>query len=145
MIGKTKWYLGGHINTKITASDFYNQERGTSVYNGRATNWIGEVGLMYPSDYGYAAGGEACLQTDLFSYNTNCQNNNWLFNTDFQWMITPLSSFSYYVFDAYNEGNVASNSTTSMYAGARPSVYLKSSVVITTGDGSRENPYQLFL
>ena len=145
MIGKTKWYLGGHINTKITASDFYNQERGTSVYNGRATNWIGEVGLMYPSDYGYAAGGEACLQTDLFSYNTNCQNNNWLFNTDFQWMITPLSSFSYYVFDAYNEGNVASNSTTIMYAGARPSVYLKSSVVITTGDGSRENPYQLFL
>ena len=145
MIGKTKWYLGGITTPQQTASNAFIEERGTSVYNGRATNWIGEVGLMYPSDYGYAAGGEACLQTDLFSYNTNCQNNNWLFNTDFQWMITPLSSFSYYVFDAYNEGNVASNSTTIMYAGARPSVYLKSSVVITTGDGSRENPYQLFL
>ena len=145
MIGKTKWYLGGITTPQQTASNAFIEERGTSVYNGRATNWIGEVGLMYPSDYGYAAGGEACLQTDLFSYNTNFQNNNWLFNTDFQWMITPLSSFSYYVFDAYNEGNVASNSTTIMYAGARPSVYLKSSVVITTGDGSRENPYQLFL
>ena len=57
MIGDAKWYLGGTGNfynsSNGLASHFYKNERGTTVYSGRSTNWTGKVGLMYPSDYGY--------------------------------------------------------------------------------------------
>ena len=44
----------------------YEKERGTTVYSERPTKWTGKIGLMYPSDYGYATSGgsttnrEAC-------------------------------------------------------------------------------------
>ena len=58
MIGNAKWNLGGTaIYTSKLASHWYTYERGTDVYSGRPTEWIGKVGLMYPSDYGYATSG----------------------------------------------------------------------------------------
>ena len=58
MIGDAKWYLGGSSTCNdVTSPMFYTRERGTTVYSGRRTNWTGKVGLMYPSDYGYATSG----------------------------------------------------------------------------------------
>ena len=53
------------------------------------TTWNGYVGLMYPSDYGYASSGgttanrETCLNRTLFrwqdSVSSDCYQNDWLY------------------------------------------------------------------
>ena len=156
MIGDTLWYLGGTSNyassTNGLTSHFYSYERGTTVYSGRDTSWVGKVGLMYLSDYGYATSGgsttdrNACLNKELYNWKSNdfsdCKNNDWIFNQSNQWTITPHSSYSCSVFTLINAGYV--NGSDAYYAyGVRPVVFLKSNIKIVDGDGSSSNPYIL--
>ena len=52
-IESVTWGLGGVPGN----GQLYANERGTTVYNGRPTTWIGKIGLMYPSDFAYATAG----------------------------------------------------------------------------------------
>ena len=135
---------------------FYERERGTTVYSGRPTEWEGEVGLMYPSDYGYATSGgtttdrETCLATDLLNWgytdfdSSDCYNNDWLLDNSFlQWTLTPDSSRSDSVFYVYDYGTLTISGYAYYGYGARPSVYLKSNIAISGGTGSSTDPYQL--
>ena len=111
MIDKHTWNLGSQGENNVwtngnglgLASKFYEYERSNN--NGkicssgdycndtvnRTTTWEGYVGLMTPSDYGYAVGGEArtnCLaNTNLYNYGTsNCYTDDWLYkNSTYQW------------------------------------------------------------
>ena len=58
-IAVAKYYLGGRTWQTVTnygsTEDMYKWERGMTEYdNTRATYWIGNIGLMYPSDYAYS-------------------------------------------------------------------------------------------
>ena len=68
MISEETYYLGGATSSNLrtlTASGYYNVERDSSqVYSGNPTSTTQYIGLMYPSDYGYAAG-SSCLSTAL--------------------------------------------------------------------------------
>ena len=59
-IEKAKWYLGAPqlADTKTyTPNQFYKVERSnTQGYSKGATSFVGNIGLMYPSDYGYSIG-----------------------------------------------------------------------------------------
>ena len=142
MIANVTWKLGGSSTyDDVTASMFYERERGTTVYSGRPTTWQGEIALMYPSDYGYATSGgsttnrEVCLAKELFDWDSSsysdCKNNDWLFNSTIQWTLTPLSSSSYYVFYVYYAGSVNHYHNADYSIGVRPSVYLTSNVGIS--------------
>ena len=71
---------------------FYKRERGTTVYSGRSTSWTGKVGLMYPSDYGYATSGgtttnrASCLAKEMYNWDdssvSDCKNNDWMYNSN---------------------------------------------------------------
>ena len=153
MIGEAKWYLGGSSSYKdVTTGMFYERERGTDVYSGRPTSFIGKIGLMYPSDYGYATSGgsttsrEECLAKELYNWDSSsysdCKNNDWLFNGSFQWPITPHSGYSNYVFRVRSSGSVSYHYANRTYA-ARPVLYLDSMVEITGGTGTSSDPYTL--
>ena len=152
MIASATWKLGGSSTYDVTASMFYERERGTTVYSGRPTTWQGKIALMYPSDYGYATSGgsttnrEACLAKGLYNWNlssySDCKNNDWIFNNDYQWTLTPRSSNSFCVFGVFNAGYVSYYSADNSF-GVRPSVYLTSNVGISGGDGTMNNPYIL--
>ncbi len=135
MIESVVWNLGGPSTTKATAEAFYNAERGT-------TTWKGKIGLMYPSDYGYAVLASSCARTtNLGDYDsTSCAGNNWLKTGSIQWTLTPDSSNSDDVFVVDSVGflisYIASNGD-----GVRPSIYLKSNIAISGGDGSIDFPY----
>ena len=155
MIETVTWKLGGSSsNNNVTASMFYERERGTTVYSGRPTTWQGEIALMYPSDYGYATSGgsttnrEACLAKKLYNWDSSsysdCKNNDWLLDSSTtQWTLTPESSYSYYVFFVFHAGYVSSFGSANDSFGVRPSVYLTSNVGISGGDGTMNNPYIL--
>ena len=142
MIESVVWNLGGTSSTSATADTFYTAERGTTVYSGRPTIWTGKVGLMYPSDYGYAVLASSCARTtNLGDYDsTACAGNNWLKTGSYQWTITPSSSLSASVFYV-NVIGILDSRTSVGGSGARPSIYLKSSIVVLGGDGSRDFPY----
>ena len=152
MIETVTWKLGGSSTyNDVTASMFYERERGTTVYSGRPTTWQGKIALMYPSDYGYATSGgattnrEACLAEELWNWDSysNCTNNDWLLDSSTtQWTLTPNASNSNRVFLVSSSGFVRNGTPTSSF-GVRPSVYLTSNVSISGGDGTMNNPYIL--
>ena len=135
----------------------YEKERSKSVNsNGFPSEWTKEndeiyhkgIGLMHPSDYGYAVGGSVrkiCLASTLSSYDANnCYKNNWLY--DPQWFLLPSSSDQFSdnsaAFYLYAEGGVL-QSETSNIKGVLPVAYLLPSIIIYEGDGSFENPFRL--
>ncbi len=152
------WNLGGtadyHSSSNGLASHWYGYERGTTVYGGRPTTWTGKIGLMYPSDYGYATAGgattnrAACLAKELYNWDgsgvSDCKNNDYLYKSSYyQWTLAPYSSYSYSVFRVGAGGYVdrdGANDTN----GVRPVAFLKSNISITdVGLGTAESPYQL--
>ncbi|MDD2208716.1 MAG: hypothetical protein PHG03_03075 [Bacilli bacterium] len=147
LIEEVTWKLGGYADYKTTTSSLaYNAERGTTVYGGTDTTWTGYIGLMYPSDYGYAVlNNTSCSRdtTTLYDYdNYGCYNQNWLYLGSDEWTITPLSSSSSNVWDVSYSGYVGDSYASDGFGG-RPSLYLKSNTTIISGDGSLDNPYVL--
>ena len=154
MISDAVWNLGGSSTyDDVTASMFYEGERGTTVYSGHAETWTGKIGLMYASDYGYATSGgsttnrETCLNTVLFNWNTSseCYNNDWLYKSGtYQWTLTPYVSYSTYVFYVYSSGYLG-NQHPYFTCGVSPALYLNSNVKISGGEGTESNPFNLSL
>ena len=154
MINDAKWYLGGSSSyNDVTTGMFYERERGTDVYSDNPTSFIGEVGLMYPSDYGYATSGgsttnrEECLAKELYNWDSSsysdCKNNDWLFNGSTQWTMAPFSGDSYRVFAVNAAGRVGYDSGAYGTYAVRPVLALESTVEITGGTGTENNPYTL--
>ena len=170
MLGNAVWNTGSNGRSysfnNIKTAKFYELERSTNTgkicTNGtyctdtvsRTTTWTGKVGLMYPSDYGYATSGGSttdratCLNTNLYSWDgssvSDCKNNDWLYtSSSTQWTLSPGAyvSIAYYVFYVYS-GNVDDNYA---FAGraVRPVGYLLSNVGVQSGDGSASNPFIL--
>ena len=154
MIGDAKWYLGGSSTyNDVTPPMFYTRERGTTVYSGHSTSWIGKVGLMYPSDYGYATSGgsstnrNSCLAKELYNWDSSgysdCKNNDWMYNGNiWQWTMSPRADYSYYVFRVNYTGFVNYTIAGNTFAG-RPVVYLKSTIKVISGSGTTSSPYIL--
>ena len=150
------WKLAGtNAYDSTNTIQFYTYERGTTVYTGRPTEWQGKVGLIYPSDYGYATSGgntsnrTSCLNEVLYNWDSNsysdCKNNDWLYNSStIQWTLTSYSSDSVNIFGNVSNGIVYYYNANDQYA-VRPSVYLLSETTILSGEGTSENPYTIGL
>ena len=151
MIAETTYYLGGWNNVSVYPNQIYEYERGTTVYTGRPTTpWTGKIALAYPSDYGYAADLNQCVNKQLNKYNdSTCTSNNWMKaiitnnGSNYGWLLTPGSSASYSVWYVYSSGYVYSNGNASIANGAVPVLSLSSELGIGSGDGSSSNPYKL--
>ena len=150
------WNLGGSSTyDDVTASMFYERERGTNVYEGHLTTWTGKIGLMYPSDYGYATSGGSttdratCLAKELYNWDgsgvSDCKNNDYLYKSSYnQWTLAPNSSDSRCAFFVGSEGFVTGSNFVMATYGVRPAAYLKSDILLSgVGDGSSTSPYQL--
>ncbi len=173
-IAKVRWNTGtiGEVydDNKITAKYMYDGER--STHNGkehcvgtggtyctdtvdRTTTWDGYIGLVYPSDYGYAVGKMVqshCLNISMHNWNNeNCSSNNWLKQSAIYWTMTPVPfqsvSDNAFTIDAF--GSV--NGTFTVYGAisVHPVAYLKSTLKIAPNPhqekeyGSKENPFIL--
>ena len=167
-IANAKWHLGGasssNYNT-LTAEGIYKEERNASaIYSGNPSSIYAKVGLMYPSDYGYATVGgtninkSECRTRDLYDWDgsiySDCRNNDWLFISqnnfvnNVEWTITPRSDTSGNVLHIRSAGNVSHQynyiDVPNFYWAARPTFYLDSSVLkIVGGTGTSDNAYRI--
>ena len=146
-ITTSRYYLGGYNNDPPLINKMYEYERGRLRYNTDSPlYWEGMVGLMYPSDYGYAAGNSCVSGTKLHDYNGGCMNKDWLYisNTD-QWLMSPNSLASGIVFSVQSSGYVSNYeySVSNYYGAVSPVFYLSSSASISEGEGTSVAPYIL--
>ena len=145
MIGNTKYYLGGYSKSTIQKDVMYQYERkinGSAYYYGSNPNsWVGKLGLMYASDYGYAASDE-CTQTLSNYKDTTCKNNNWLLKRKEEWLLPQNAGTSNYAFIVRSDGEVNSIYVKNTDV-VRPVLYLTSSVEIIGGNGTSTEPYVL--
>ena len=149
-IAKVRWNTSG-TTYGASALNSYNQERSTTSIGTpsdnvpRTNTWDGKIALIYPSDYGYASTDRACRDNMNSKTNdvSNCKNENWLFNSAYQWTLSPLSSLANIVLLVSAGGGVVNGSAGSAF-GVRPALFLKSDIVIAGGTGeSVENAYTL--
>ena len=165
----TKWHLGGASESNfetLTAEGLYEEERNTSaIYSGNPASIYAKVGLMYPSDYGYATIGgsttnkagcraQALYDWDDSSY-SDCINNDWIYNSQSiswgknrnEWLLSPHSSYSNLVALLFLSGYVGlgGGGVDDDNFAMRPTFYLDSSIlkIVGTGDGSSSNPYRI--
>ena len=151
-------YLGTNdFYTSYTSANLYDMERilnnkgmagktSSSSYSS-TTTFIGSVGLMYLSDYGYAVLASDCARTtNPYSYDgtSSCHNNNWLYqgSSDKQWLISPHTSYDIFAFGVDVSGNVYTTRTALVtnYGYFSPVMALKSDVTVS-GSGTQSDPY----
>ena len=147
MIEEVTWNLGGWNSSGIYSDQIYTYERGTTIYTGRPTSWTGKIALMYPSDYGYATDFSKCSKT-MSDYSSSddpyaCRTNDWLYNSAFQWSLTPNSSNANFAWYLHSAGIVNAGNRVYVASGVRPVLYLNSVLAIESGDGSSSTPYRL--
>ena len=166
-IVSAKWHLGGASSSNydtLTAEGIYIEERNTSaIVSGNPAIIYAKVGLMYPSDYGYATVGgittnkAGCRAQALNNWNSSsysdCKNNDWVFTSatfvnTAEWLLSPSSSNSHVATRLYTAGYVGlggGNFVHGSLCAVRPTFYLDSSIlkIVGTGDGSSSNPYRI--
>ena len=160
------WNIGAWNEAENTKfSDIYRYERGNVSYqNEQPVEWTKEndseyhngIGLMYPSDYGYAVGGNdrtLCLKKNLYinDYSDdNCKENDWLYGSinNKQWLMTSNSANREYTFILLSEGRVSNwYHNCCVAVNISPVVYIVNSAKIIedlrSNYGSIDNPFRL--
>ena len=153
-----KMYLGSSSSSPtLTVSGLYLMERGTTPgytaaesYNS-TVSFIGSVGIMYPSDYGYAALASDCERSKVIYmgyYETaECHNNNWLFqgSSQWQWLISPDDTQGCLAGVIWDSGGVSIGTEAYTVGGgaAYSPVMALSSGVIVMGSGTKADPYTI--
>ncbi len=144
-IADTTWKVGGN-----TGANIYSQPAKTAYQNeivspvttnttDNATTFSAKVGLMYASDYGFAAAPSAWT-ANLSSYNGEAiKNVNWMYMGLVEWTISRIAYDAYNVFYVTNTGYVYYLNARSAY-GVRPVFYLSSSVNYASGSGTAADP-----
>ena len=139
------WYYTpiGSEYEEYTTSAWYTNERSD------ATKVVKDaVGIMYPSDYGYAATQSFCGSIGLNYYDgyeqdVVCYEHDWLYVDIDQWTIIPFSASTTSAFYVNFGGCVVYHNVNLAFA-VRPVVYLDSDVVITNdGDGSVGSKFEV--
>ena len=102
-----------------------------------------KIGLMYITDYGYAAS-PGFWNVNLWRY-WNAVNSNWMYIGTNEWTISKYYSTSaVYIFSSGWAGNDVGEPVTHVYD-VRPTFFLNENVKITRGDDSYLNPFYLEL
>ena len=151
MIDLTLWHLGGYSGYSVYATPglMIDFEKSENIYNGNSVNYSSKVALMYISDLAYASAPEYWTN-DLNQYlavetGIASNENNWSYLGLYEWFITHNYNNAIDVYYLNSMGMIIGNGTVNndMTMVIRPTFYLKPSVLITSGDGSIDNPYRI--
>jgi len=145
MIENAVWNTRSIEQSDYTTKDMYELERTSELIKKecyrdeqycndnvtRTIEWEGKVGLMYPSDLGYA-----CLDKECGIRNSygSCYRDNWLYDSRQSWSITTGDDFN----SAWFIGSFVNTDSLTSSRSLRPSTYLKSTVEIIGGNGGDE-------
>ena len=140
----TTWKVGGNTFDNIGSSVPSIAYQNEIVAPAENTTYDAKIGLMYVSDYGFAASPSAWTTT-LYNYDgndakgTSIKTINWMYMGYYDWMISRNSDYSDNAFRVIGDGYVYYNYVYD-YFGVRPSFNLSSSITYVSGSGSAVDP-----
>ena len=146
-IDTTTWKVGGNTRTNIetqSATTAYQNEIVnpiTTLSEDNKTEYSAKIGLMYVSDYGFAAAPSAWT-VNLNIYG-NTKNFNWMYLGGYEWTISRKAESSKDAFRVYDAGGVDSISVAGIGLAVRPAFNLTSSVTYVSGDGTKNLPIRI--
>ena len=158
-IATTTWKVGGNTAEKIRGSAMYIAYQ-NEITNAVTTNttdgakeYSAQIGLMYVSDYGYAA---SPTYWTYYGYNSDstkdyraATTSNWMYMGLDEWTISRSAENSYFAFYVDEDVFVSHNgvyhddhlpSSIGNGFGVRPSFNLESSITYVSGDGTQNSP-----
>ena len=153
LIDNHTWNTGAiEYKTRTDTLAFYQDERGTKTGKNctssdncndniiRTTEWTGYIGLPYVTDWAYASGESICEVNMTLS---ECMKNNWM-PILWVWTLSPglndtNSNIVWKTFIGVNINFDFATINTALF----PAIYLKSNVLIESGNGSESSPYIL--
>ena len=145
-IDTTTWKVGGNTYANIAnqpAKTAYQNEIVNPVTTNATDNAItysAKVGLMYASDYGFAAAPSAWT-TNLIAYSGEAiKNVNWMYMGLVEWTISRNAGYSNFAFIVNGTGYVAGGGNVTNAGGVRPVFSLSSFVNYASGSGSATDP-----
>ena len=149
-IVETTWKVGGNtwanIGTQPAKTAYQNEIVNPVTTNSQdnKTEYSAKIGLMYVSDYMYAAPQD---KWTLVGYNSDASKDyraatsvNWMYMGLYEWTISRNADYSDYAFSVINTGNVNDYSVGYNAYGVRPVFYLSSSVNYASGSGTAADP-----
>ena len=147
-IDTTTWKVGGNtwanIGTQPAKTAYQNEivSPVTTNTTDNATTYSAKVGLMYASDYGFAAAPSAWT-ANLNTYNGEAiKNVNWMYMGLYEWTISRYAGYASYVFNVNDTGDLY-NYFADYVFGVRPVFSLTSSVNYVSGSGTATDPISI--
>ena len=151
-IVETTWKVGGNTEKNIvnvTPSVAYQNEIVSPVTTSatdNATEYRAKVGLMYVSDFGFAAA-QSSWTTTLGKY-YNVSEKNWMHMGLDEWTISRRTNDSDYVFYVpdmgyVNTGHVNGNYLLGSDNGVRPTFSLLPTITYKSGSGTPADPIRI--
>ena len=142
-IDTTTWKVGGNTWSNIgeqPAKTAYQNEIVSPVTTNttdNATTYSAKIGLMYASDYGFAAAPSAWT-ANLETYNGEAIR--WMYMGLWEWTISRHAGSANYAFGVNNAGGLSNGTSTNVALAVRPVFYLTSSVNYVSGSGTAADP-----
>ena len=143
-IATTTWKVGGNTFDNIVKSVPSVAYQNEIVAPAENTTYDAKIGLMYASDYGFAASPSAWTTT-LYNYDgndakgTSIKTINWMYMGYYDWTISRSSDVSGGAF-IVGGGGIVLGDDVSRGDGVRPSFNLSSSITYVSGSGSAVDP-----
>ena len=143
LIEDTTWKVSGIHDSYLATRKVYAKEITNATKTYGPSNGTSKVGLVYVSDYGFAAAPSAWT-TNLYYYDGEAiKSANWMYLGFYEWTISRFANYSSAAFLVYSAGDVKSQYVDNSMFGARPVFSLSSSVTYVSGDGTQNSPIRV--
>ena len=152
-IDTTTWKVGSNAESKmlnVTPSTAYQNEITNPVTTNttdNATTYSAKIGLMYVSDFYYAASQTAWTKVNytdsgsVYDYRSEVKND-WLYLNINEWTISRNAYFANYAFFVYTDGHMSSRDVGFGHA-VRPVFFLAPTIIYDDGEGTSSNPFRV--
>ena len=148
MIASHDYQVGGNTWTNLIKTVGKQKYENELVNPASDIKETAKIGLMYVSDYGYAA--DPSYWTTVV-YRTDAQNyrlaatSNWMYMGLYEWTISRYSGHADISFPVSAAGSVHNDFVSVLFYAARPVFYLNSNVNYASGNGTIDSPIRLSL
>ena len=143
LIEDTTWKVSGHTTDAVTPKAMYTAEITNATKTYGPSDGTSKIGLMYVSDYGFAAAPSAWT-ANLNTYSGEAiKNVNWMYMGLREWTISLDKYHDGYVFYLNDIGQIEIFVANGVGFVARPVFYLKSSISYAGGTGTKDSPITL--
>ena len=143
MIATSTWEIGQYAVDSVIPSTIKQYESTRKIFS----DYTGKVGLMYLSDYLFAASSNNWAKyvynaSDTENDYRSAKDEDWLYLGDYEWMLATKSSNM--VFLINTDGFIRSDVITVTESSLRPVFYLSDGVgIVGEHAGSETDPYRL--